>query len=73
MHQKLVPDPFLILVNNPKKEDFGRRLSKNLKKVYFFFRTQSFLMDRVIRNKKGLELVTSHSLGYKISSEKFLC
>ena len=27
-------------------------------------------MDNVIKNKMGLELVTSHSSGYKTSSEK---
>ena len=43
MHQKLVPDPFLILVNNPKQEIvleiryFERGLSKSLKKVNFIF------------------------------------
>ena len=47
MHQKLLPDPFLILVNNPKQpciqeiylkiRYFERGLSKSLKKVYFFF------------------------------------
>ena len=40
--------------------------------LYFFFRTQSLLMDKVIKNKRGLELVTSRSSGYKTSSEKFL-
>ena len=29
-------------------------------------------MDKVIKNKKGLELVTSWSSGYKTSSEKLL-
>ena len=29
-------------------------------------------MDKVIKNKKGLELVTSRSSGYETSSEKFL-
>ena len=28
-------------------------------------------MDKVIKNKRGLELVTSVSLGYETSSEKF--
>ena len=53
---------------------FERGLSKSLKKVniYFFFWTQSLLMDKVIKIKKGLELVTSCSLGYKTSTEKFL-
>ena len=29
-------------------------------------------MDKVIKNKRGLELVTSRSSGYETSSEKFL-
>ena len=47
MHQKLVPDPFLILVNNPKQplharnyfknKYFERGLSKSLKKLTLFF------------------------------------
>ena len=37
--------------------------------LYFFFRTQSLLMGKVIKNKRGLELVTSRSSGYEISPE----
>ena len=55
-----------------KKRYFERELSKSLKKVYFFFWTQSLLMDRVIKIKRGLELVTSRSASYKTSSEKLL-
>ena len=52
---------------------FERGLSKTLKKVnYFFFRTQSLLMDKVIKHNRGLELVTSCSSGHEASSEKFL-
>ena len=29
-------------------------------------------MDKIIKNKKGLELVASHSSGYETSSEKYL-
>ena len=29
-------------------------------------------MDKVIKTKNGLELVTNRSLGYETSSEKFL-
>ena len=29
-------------------------------------------MDKIVKNKRDLELVTSLSLGYKTSSEKFL-
>ena len=46
VHQKLAPDPFLILLNNQ--------------------------MDKVIENKRGLELVNSCSSGHKTNSEKFL-
>ena len=52
---------------------FERDNQKALQKLtLFFFRTQSLLMDKVIKNKRGLELVTSRSSGHKTSSEKFL-
>ena len=64
-----IPDPFLILVNNSKQPLHARNLfkyifkkdyQKNFKKLtLFFFWTQSFSKTR------GLELVTSHSSGYK--------
>ena len=81
MHQKLVPDSFFILVNNPKESlharnifkirYFERGLSKTLKKLTYIFLcwTLSILMDKVIQNKRGLELVTSHTLGYKITKQ----
>ena len=62
------PRPLFILVNNPKQslharnKIFERGLSKTL----------SLLMDKVIKYKRGLELVTSHSLDYETSSQKFL-
>ena len=75
----------LILVNNSKNSHcmqeillkirhFERELSRGLKKVNFilFFCTQSLLIDKVIKNKTSLELVTSHTSDYKLSSEKFL-
>ena len=43
-----------------------------MKKTNFFFRTQSLLMDKIFENKRGLELLTSRSLGYETSLEKFL-
>ena len=43
---------------------------KNL--ALFFLSTQSLLLDKVIKNKRGLELVTSCSAGYETSSEKIL-
>ena len=44
MHQKLVPDPFLLLVNNPKqslKEDY----QKAFKKVNFIFSFEPCLFN----------------------------
>ena len=84
MHQKPVPDPSLILVNNPKQPLYVINSFKNkiiwkriIKKpykslLYFFFWTQSLLIDKVIKNKRILELVNSCSSGYKKSPEKFL-
>ena len=81
MHQKLVADPFLILVNSPKQplharnclkiRYFERGLSKSLKQVYFFSRTKPLLMDKLSKTKTCLELVTSCSSGYQTSSENF--
>ena len=53
---------------------FEREISKSLQKVNFIFSfwTQSLLMEKVIKNKRGLELVTGCSSGYETSSEKFL-
>ena len=68
MHQKLAPDPFSILLNNLKQplhainsfknKVFWKRIIKNPYKVnfIFFFRTQSLSMDKVIKNKRGLEV-----------------
>ena len=42
---------------------------KNL--TYFFFRTHSLLIDKVINKKRGLELVTSRSSGYETSPQNF--
>ena len=48
-------------------------LWKLFKKVNFtfFFQTQSLLVDKVFKNKRDMELVTSRSSGYKRSSQKF--
>ena len=46
-----------------------RGLSKSLKKLYLFSWIQSLLMGKVIKNKRDLNLVTSHSSYYKTSSE----
>ena len=81
MHQKLVPDSFFVLVNNPKQPFHASNSFKNIlkwvyqkpikSKLYFFFTTQYLLMGKVIKNKRGLELVTSPSSGYKKSSKNF--
>ena len=57
-----------------QKQDILEGIIKSLLKIklYFFFPNQSLLIDKVIKNKKGLELVTSPSSGYKISSKKFI-
>ena len=51
------------------KGDYQKPLKS---KLYFFFPTQSLLMDKFLKNKRDLELVTSLSSGYKTSSKKFL-
>ena len=57
-----------------QKQDILEGIIKSLLKIklYFFFPNQSLLIDKVIKNKKGLELVTSPSSGYKVSSKKFI-
>ena len=84
VQQKLVPDLFTILVNNQnshcmhnivlKVRYFEKGLSKGLKKgnFIFFFGTQSLLIVKIMKNKRGLELVTSCYSGYETKSEKFL-
>ena len=48
VHQKLFPDPFLILLNNPKQPSHARN---SFEKENFFFKTQSLLMEKIIKNK----------------------
>ena len=83
MHQKLAPDPFSILLNNSKRTlHAGNSFENKFLKDYYlkalkkstltFFSNRVPLMDKVIKNKKSLELVTSSSSGYETSSEKFL-
>ena len=46
---------------------------KALKKLTLFPLSNSvLLMDKVIKYKRGLKLVSSRSSGYETSSEKFL-
>ena len=73
-------NPFLILLNNQKQPLHARNyfennvfwkrvIKKPLKRqLYFFIWTQSILMDKVIKNKRGLELFTSCSSSYRTSS-----
>ena len=79
---KASPTPIFILVNGPKQPlharnclkiwYFERELSKTLKKVNFIFSFESgpFWWTKLSKIR-GLELVTSHSSGYKTSSEIF--
>ena len=82
MLQRLVPDPFSILLNSPKQPLHARNFFKNkiickedyqkaLKKLTLFFLSNPVPFNgQNIKNKRGLELVTSCSSGYKASSEK---
>ena len=80
VHQKIVPDSFLVLVINLKQplyvrnvfkkiRYFERGLSKNFIKVNLNF---SFKSSKIMKNKGNLELMTWHSSDYKTSSEKIL-
>ena len=62
MHQKLVSDLFLILVNNPKQPS----------QTLFFLPNPVPFNEQSYQNKRGLELATSRSSGYETSSEKFV-
>ena len=79
MHQKLVLDPFLIMVDNQKQplctiNSFNNKIYWKRIKVLKML-TLFFLLNPVLFNgqdfKMGPELVTSCSSGYKTSSEKF--
>ena len=71
MHQKLVPDLFLILLNNLKQPMHTGHSFKN--KINFtFFQTQFLLMDKILKNKKDQELVNSRWSDNKTISEKVL-
>ena len=52
---------------------FEVELSKSFEKVNFIiFLTHSLLMDKITKNKRGLELVTRHFSSYETNSGKFL-
>ena len=83
VHQKLVLDPLLILVINPKHPLHARNSFENnilkkdcqkaLKKLTLFFLLSPVSFNgQNYQNKIFLELETSRSSGYEISSEKFL-
>ena len=61
--------------NSFKNQIFWKDYQKALKKLIdFFFRTQSLLIDKVIKNKRGLKLVTSCSSGHKlVQKNSFIC
>ena len=76
MYQKLGPDPFLILVNNPKQPFYARNsiknkyfkgglLSKALKIPTLLF-LLNLLMDKIFINKYGTS--SQCSSGYETSS-----
>ena len=73
---KQTPHARIFFKEHILKEDCRKALKSQL---YFFFQIQSLLTDsntvlfnKVIKNKRGQELVTSRSSGYGISSEKFI-
>ena len=78
VHQNLAPDPFLILLNDRKqplharnKEFWKRIIKKPLKNLSLLFLSNpAILMDKFIKNKRGLEPVPL--LANETSSEKFL-
>ena len=74
---KASPRPLFYFENNPKQLLHARSSFKN--KLFWtkiiknlFFWTQPLLIVKVIKNKRGLELVTSSSSSYETSSETLL-
>ena len=61
----------LFLKNFFENKTFWKSITKKPLKnqFYFSFRTQSLLKDKVIKNKKSLELMTSRSWGCETSSK----
>ena len=83
MYQNLVPDLFLLLVNNLKQPLYARNYFENkilkvdyqkaLKKsILFFLPNPAPFNGQSYQKQRGLELVASHLSGYKTTSEKFL-
>ena len=71
MYQKLVPDHFWISV----KTQNNHCIQEIILKIRYFerglFQIQSLLMDKIIKDKRGLELMSSYSSSYKTSPENF--
>ena len=59
----------LLLQSDFLKEDYQKAFRKL---TLFFLSSQVLLMNKIIQNKRGLELVTIPSLGYKTISVKSL-
>ena len=79
VHQKLVPDPIVILVNSLNSQIYARDPLENklfwkriIKKTRFFLCAQYLLMDKIMKTKRCLELVTTLFLCRKTCLEKFL-
>ena len=73
MHQKLVPDHYLILVNSYK---YSQRIQKIILNIRCFLDirqkgTIKVSLYGIIKNKWGLELVPSPFSGCQICSENF--
>ena len=74
VHEKLVPGPFLILVNNPKQQLHARNFleikyveedyQKALRKLTLFFLSNPVHFNGQNYQKRGLELLFSCSSGY---------
>ena len=73
LHQKLILDYILVLVNSPKQPMNAKLLKQNDQKTLrrLSFALCSF-MDKNMKRKRDLELVTSLSLGCLTCLEKFL-
>ena len=73
LHQKLILDYILVLVNSPKQPMNAKLLKQNDQKTLrrLSFALCSF-MDKNMKRKRDLELLTSLSLGCLTCLEKFL-
>ena len=69
---KASPRPLSNFGKQPKIATASKKFLPLHARNCLLFRTQSLLMDKIIINKRSLELVTSRSSGYEKSLEKFL-